>query len=64
MADTPAPPDHNADPPEDFARQRINICRSCEHYSMFICGKCGCFMPAKTRFKGTACPIGRWHPVQ
>lgn len=24
------------------------------------CGKCGCFLPAKTRVKKSTCPIGKW----
>ena len=49
--------DNNLEP---FARRRIEICRQCEHYVMFVCKQCGCFMPAKTRFRGTSCPIGKW----
>ena len=45
---------------EPFAKRRIEICRQCEHYVMFVCKKCGCFMPAKTRVRTTQCPIGLW----
>jgi hypothetical protein len=45
---------------EPYASRRIEICRACEHYAMFICKQCGCFMPAKTRLKGAQCPIGKW----
>lgn len=45
---------------EPFARRRIEICRSCEHYVALICKQCGCFMPIKTRFRQTECPIGKW----
>ena len=45
---------------EPFAQRRIAICRSCQHYTMYICSQCGCFMPAKTRLAGSSCPIGLW----
>lgn len=58
------PPEHiqdpNQDPPEPFAQTRIKICRECEHYTMFVCKQCGCFMPAKTRLKMAECPIKKW----
>lgn len=52
--------DPNADPDEPFAQRRIKICRECEHYKMFVCTQCGCFMPAKTRLKMASCPIKKW----
>ena len=52
--------DPNQDPPESFARVRIKICRECEHYKMFVCTQCGCFMPAKTRLKFAECPLKKW----
>ena len=51
------------DPPEPFAQTRINICRSCEHYVLMVCKKCGCFMPAKTRIRSARCPLDKWQPV-
>lgn len=45
---------------EPFAQQRIRICKQCEHYRMFICSQCGCFMPAKTRLRNAKCPIDKW----
>ena len=45
---------------EHYALKRIKICRQCEHYKMFICTQCGCFMPAKTRLKGAECPKQFW----
>ena len=48
---------------EHFAKVRYAICRECEHYRMYLCGKCGCFMPAKVRFRNMNCPIGRWKAV-
>lgn len=47
---------------EDEIRQtRVNICNSCEHLTtMKTCGKCNCFMPAKTWIKFASCPIEKW----
>ena len=41
--------------------ERMKICESCPFMSGDKrCGKCGCFLPAKTRVKKSSCPIGRW----
>jgi len=55
---------------------RLAVCRDCEHYveKTASCGPlvkealtdsplCGCFMPAKTRFKVSSCPLGKWQAV-
>jgi len=52
---------------------RLAVCRDCEHYveKTASCGPlvkealtdsplCGCFMPAKARFKVSSCPLGKW----
>lgn len=43
---------------------RMALCRACEHLEKVaifeICGKCGCFMPAKARLSDAECPIGKW----
>ena len=40
---------------------RMEICKSCPFMGDDKrCGKCGCFLPAKTRVKKASCPIGRW----
>jgi tRNA(Ile2) C34 agmatinyltransferase TiaS len=41
---------------------RMNICNGCEFFRRDDkrCTQCGCFMEAKTRFKKTYCPIGKW----
>lgn len=43
-------------------KERISICRSCEHLNpIFVqCKKCGCFLKFKARMKGEDCPDGRW----
>jgi len=55
---------------------RLNTCRSCEHFVVKTksCGPlvkeaftdsplCGCHMPTKTRFKTSSCPLGKWEAV-
>lgn len=52
---------------------RLAVCRDCEHYvqKTASCGPlvkemvtdsplCGCFMPAKARFKVSSCPLDKW----
>lgn len=40
---------------------RMEICNSCPFKGDDNrCGKCGCFLPAKTRVKKSSCPINRW----
>ena len=42
-------------------KERMEICNSCPFKGDDQrCGKCGCFLPAKTRVKKSSCPIGRW----
>lgn len=47
------------------AQRRTAICKACQFYKpdFSLCGKCNCFIPAKTRLKasfGGKCPIGKW----
>lgn len=46
----------------DISRERYSICQGCEFFkhATFTCGKCGCFMPAKTKLKNADCPVGKW----
>lgn len=40
---------------------RMDICNICPFKGDDQrCGKCGCFLPAKTRVRKSSCPIGRW----
>ena len=42
-------------------KERMEICNSCPFKGDDQrCGKCGCFLPAKTRVKKSTCPIGKW----
>ena len=45
-----------------MGEDRMAICTACEHFKPDLsrCGKCGCFMKAKTRIPGASCPIGKW----
>lgn len=41
--------------------ERMAICDKCPFKGDDQrCGKCGCFLPAKTRVAKSSCPIGRW----
>ena len=46
-------------------KERMDICRRCEFFNPLIlqCKKCGCILPAKVRFRGQDCPIGKWEKV-
>lgn len=40
---------------------RMEICNTCPFKGKDQrCGKCGCFLPAKTRIAKSSCPIGLW----
>lgn len=45
-----------------ISEKRLNICKTCEHLVPLInvCGKCGCFLGAKTLIMQHKCPIGKW----
>ena len=41
--------------------ERMEICKSCPFMGEDKrCGRCGCFLPAKTRVAKSTCPIGSW----
>jgi hypothetical protein len=41
--------------------ERMAICSKCPFMGDDKrCGKCGCFLPAKTRVAKATCPIGKW----
>jgi hypothetical protein len=41
---------------------RFQICKSCPELIKLTsqCKKCGCFMAAKTKLIGAACPLEKW----
>ena len=45
-----------------LGKDRLEICKACPEFIKLTttCKKCGCFMAAKTKLKGAACPIGKW----
>jgi len=44
---------------------RIELCKACDRLNKLnFCSECGCFMPAKVRFKSASCPIGKWGRVE
>jgi len=45
---------------QESYNNRMNACKSCEHFKMPICGKCGCMMMVKARMATSECPIGKW----
>lgn len=51
---------------EAEAKKRIALCVDCEHFkpSNKSCGKCGCFMVAKTRSPRSSCPVGKWSAIK
>ena len=49
-----------------YHEKRLDICKKCEHFRSWSnqCGKCGCFMNIKTRFRSLECPEGKWKKVR
>ncbi len=52
--------------PEVIAKRR-DTCNTCEHRKPATpfkpwehCGKCGCFIAAKTALAGQSCPLKKW----
>jgi tRNA(Ile2) C34 agmatinyltransferase TiaS len=47
---------------QDIAENRMDICRSCEHFLKVTgqCKKCGCIMAMKTKLPNATCPVEKW----
>lgn len=46
---------------EEEVKRRASICDECPFKgSMNRCTKCGCFLPAKVKYKNSTCPQGKW----
>jgi len=47
---------------KDLYKERISICKSCEHYSKLTmqCKVCKCFMFVKAKIVDTNCPLEKW----
>jgi len=43
-------------------QERLDVCDSCEHKINVanLCGKCGCFLPAKVTLAAASCPEMYW----
>jgi hypothetical protein len=48
---------------ETLAQSRYNVCKSCDRFISLtrLCRECGCFMPLKTKFQETVCPLKKWN---
>jgi hypothetical protein len=44
------------------AKNRYDICKSCEHFIKLTtqCNECKCFMKIKTKLEYAKCPLGKW----
>ena len=56
----------NAEPTEDIVAMRRATCDACEHKVAggVLCGKCGCVIFLKTKWKSQECPVGKWEKGQ
>ncbi len=47
--------------PESYAK-RLDICKTCTHLieKRMRCGKCGCLLQHKAKWKTSDCPINKW----
>jgi hypothetical protein len=47
---------------DSVAIERMDICRSCEHFLKVTgqCKKCGCIMAMKTKLPNATCPVEKW----
>ena len=47
---------------EQVKQERLNICKTCPEYSLALrtCKQCGCYMPAKSMFASSSCPLSHW----
>ena len=48
--------------PEEEQKQRLDVCKKCDYYSVRQnrCRQCGCYLGTKVKFGASACPIGKW----
>ena len=47
---------------EQEMEQVLSICAVCPYLIVdrFTCGKCGCFLVVKSRFRDFKCPVNKW----
>lgn len=49
--------------PADAAKARLDMCEACTSIYNPVskkCGKCGCYMPVKTKLTKATCPLKKW----
>ena len=47
---------------EEVAKERARICDGCQFKSRLnICNECGCFLPAKVKYRLSTCPRNKWN---
>ena len=51
---------------EEEQIRRMEICKSCEHFSSedVRCRQCGCFLKQKTSLTSAKCPLQKWNPPE
>ena len=49
---------------ESNYKKRLQTCKTCPHLieNVMRCGKCGCLLEHKAKWKTTKCPIDKWIP--
>ena len=47
--------------PEEEQKQRLDVCKKCDYYSVRQnrCRQCGCYLGTKVKFGASTCPIGK-----
>ena len=45
-----------------MCKVRMKICKACPDLKLNFCTNCGCYMPFKSRLKGSKCPKDKWPP--
>lgn len=46
---------------ETDREKRNSICKTCDRLTIIkVCRECSCFMPLKTYFKFSKCPLNKW----
>ena len=47
---------------EEIKIKRLLICNTCDQFNKRLktCKQCGCYMPAKTMFATSKCPLSKW----
>lgn len=45
---------------KDLRSKRMEVCKSCDRYSMGVCLECGCVMKLKTILLNSTCPLHKW----